>query len=146
MLHAEGTRWLERWAELRQAATAAQHSRLDCNGRAWAGGEGERACCYGPGRTSLEGTGVRRLAVAGCGVLRGQRLYAVRSRTWSSRRGTDAQIGAHERVFTGQKGKDGFEVSVALMSAPLQHAWNWALSLVALVTKAANLLTPIIVG
>jgi hypothetical protein len=44
-----------------------------------------------------------------------------------------------KREASQAEGKDGLEVSVALMSAPLQHAWNWALSLVALATKAASL-------
>jgi len=85
-------------------------------------------------------------AFGGCGVvLRGQRLYAVAAGPGAAA-GKKCADGKRRGEYAQAEGKDGFKVSVALMSAPLQHPWNWALSLVALATKAASLLAPIIVG
>jgi hypothetical protein len=89
-------------------------------------------------------TGLERLAVAGwCYVVGGCTLSQLDLEQPQKKRCADWK---RTKEPSHAEGKDGFKVSVALMSAPLQHAWNWALSLVALATKAASLLTPIIVA
>ena len=85
-----------------------------------------------------------RLAVAGwCYVVSGRTLFAAGPEAAAEEQ---TRRLVRKRGYSQAEGKDGCEVSVALMLAPLQHPWNWALSLVALVTKAASLLTPMIVG
>ena len=71
----------------------------------------------------LSGQGLEVISwvdVGCCGVLRGQRLYAVAAEPEAAAEGGIAQIEAQKgNIHRGRK--DGFQVSVALRLAPLQH-------------------------